>query len=120
MSERKDADTSDVQLETLAATTPSHDIEEARSESVQDDPQKTERRPGALGRELSEMPPGYYRSVRFIGTFIVCLAVSLSSLSSELTPSQAVSFGFLGAVAGFNLIAPLIPAINNELGSSFS
>lgn len=48
--------------------------------------------------EAENLPPGYYRSFYFIGTL------------------AAVSMGFFAGVAGFGLIAPILLAINTDIG----
>ncbi|TKA64259.1 hypothetical protein B0A49_09578, partial [Cryomyces minteri] len=58
----------------------------------------SERVPGARGRDSSEVPAGYWYSASFIGSYC------------------AVGFGFASATGGYALIAPLLGAINAEIG----
>ncbi|KAL2353829.1 fungal trichothecene efflux pump [Cryomyces antarcticus] len=58
----------------------------------------SERAPEARGRNSSEVPAGYWYSSSFIGSYC------------------AVGYGFASATGGYALIAPLLGAINAEIG----
>lgn len=60
----------------------------------------SERLPEARGRDLSEVPKGYWWSPGFLGSI------------------TAIAFAFQGASGGFALIAPLLPDINADIGPS--
>lgn len=55
---------------------------------------------GVVSFETDEtnLPPGYYTSVFFIGTL------------------TAISIGFFAGVAGFGLIAPILLVVNADIG----
>ncbi|OQV04628.1 hypothetical protein CLAIMM_09483 [Cladophialophora immunda] len=60
----------------------------------------TERLPEARGRDVSEVPKGYWWSPGFLGSIM------------------AIAFAMLGASGGFALIAPLLSDINADIGPS--
>lgn len=59
-----------------------------------------DRAPEARGRDLQEVPKGYWFSPLFLGSFL------------------AIGCGFAAASGGFALIAPILGEINNDLGPS--
>ncbi|RFU26299.1 hypothetical protein B7463_g10052, partial [Scytalidium lignicola] len=61
---------------------------------------ESERLPEARGRDVSEVPKGYWLSPAFLGSI------------------TAIAFAFQGASGGFALIAPLLPDINADIGPS--
>jgi hypothetical protein len=75
-------------------------MEEARGKSAQPADFDDERAPEARGRDLQEVPRGYWFSPLFLGSFL------------------AIGYGFAAATGGFALIAPILAIINNDVGSS--
>lgn len=76
-------------------------IEQIRPAAIESpDKSGLERVPEARGREASEVPKGYWYSPLFIGSYC------------------AVGFGFMSATGGYALVAPLITAINEDIGRS--
>lgn len=60
----------DIELHTPPAGAAAERIE-VGSERAKNALQHPERRPGALGRDSSELPKGYYLTPRFLGTYTV-------------------------------------------------
>ena len=74
-------------------------VEEARMASTTKDAfEDSERVPEARGRDLSEVPKGYWYSASFLGSYC------------------AIGFGFMSATGGYALIAPILSNINADIG----
>ncbi|KAK6362477.1 hypothetical protein LTS17_012818 [Exophiala oligosperma] len=58
----------------------------------------SDRREDAFGRDSSELPPGYFWSTRFIGSYC------------------AIGVAFACGTGGFALVAPILDQINNSFG----
>ena len=80
---------------------PQH-LEEARPNDCLPDKQLEdyERAPEARGRESGDVPASYWLSFNFIGSM------------------AAIGLGFCAATGGYQLVAPVLTDINNDLGPS--
>lgn len=72
----------------------------------------------AIGGAYEEMPKGYFWSIQFIGTVIVCFAVQSRTAGNLLTILQAVCGGSICAYLGWVLPANTLALINEDIGPS--
>lgn len=78
----------------------------------------TDRRAEAMGRDVEQLPPGYFYSSRFIGSYCVGAIRHIDQMTenSGLNSRQAIGLAFACGTGGFALIAPILSQISNSFG----
>lgn len=104
-------------MKSAQVITEHHESMAAMEAPARPDGVTTDRRAEAMGRDVEELPSGYFYSARFIGSYCV------SGIHYEkdwgklgVDGMQAIGLAFACGTGGFALVAPILTQINNSFG----
>lgn len=68
------------------------------------------------GQSTADLPPNYFRSLPFLGSFLVCPRPAHCSVGSMLMCPQSVSLAYAASLAGYVMMASSVTPIAKAFG----